>query len=206
MNMKLKKLLKVIVLSLLLLFVFIAATEGPKSGGTFSNDSSNSGDFAWVNPSNAGSSDDVYATVTENFAGLSHYLKATNFNFSSVSGTVDGIVVEVEKKRITGTGYDGEVLLVKNGTIQGNNLGTTDLWPLTESYVTYGSTIEKWGLTWTASDITASNFGVVISYQGETATSAKIDHIRITVYYTVALTGKHYRIFGDAGNIEELRR
>ncbi len=193
------------IVAVVLLLIVLGANEGPKNGGTFGNDTINAGDFSWVNPSNAGASDDVYTTITENFSGLSYYLKATNFNFSSVSGTIDGIVVEFEKKRVTGTGYDGEVLLVKNGTIQGNNLGTTTPWPLTESYVTYGSAYEKWGLLWNASDITASDFGVVISYQGETATSARIDHIRIIVYYTPPL-GKRHRIFSDAGMIEEHRR
>ena len=71
------------------------ASEGPNDPGTITNVAY--GTQAWANPSNAGSSNDSYATRT--LSGVSDYLRATNFGFAIPSGaTIDGILVEVEKR------------------------------------------------------------------------------------------------------------
>jgi hypothetical protein len=167
------------------------ASSGPNSPGTIVNDSS-VGTQAWSNPSNAGASDNSYATssIHWDFFPSTNYLKATNFGFSiPLSSTINGILVEVEKK----TNTDAEDVEVK--IIKGGNIGSTDKsisgdWPQTESYVSYGSSSDLWGETWDASDINDSTFGFVIS-AGNSANTAdvNIDHIRITVYYTEATAG-----------------
>lgn len=149
------------------------------------------GDVAWSTPSNAASSNNSYATVTlSGAANLSEYLKATDFGFNIPSGaTIDGIVVEVEKKYDTYTVQDAVVKIVKGGSLTGTNKAIAGDWSSTESYITYGSSTELWGTTWSYGDINSSNFGVALSCEGTQvfppgAGVANVDHIRITVYYT----------------------
>lgn len=145
------------------------------------------GTTAWTNPSNAVSSDNVYATV-----GLddefSNYLKATNFGFNIPAGsTIDGVVVEVERKSIASDqNKDTNVKLVKGGVISGNNKAdTATYWSTTDTYKSYGASNDLWGVTLTPTDVNASDFGVVFSVYGfSNFRTGYVDHIRITIYYT----------------------
>ncbi len=159
------------------------------------------GTVAWTNPDNAKVSDDVYATNTPTDQGISHYLKASNFGFSIPSGaTINGILVEFERKANVASGIqnikDKYIKIVKaDGTI-----GTTDkadtvtLWSTTEAYSSYGSSSDLWGETWDDAKINDIDFGVVLSVTAIDDTVpnpiASVDHIRITVYYTEATTGR----------------
>jgi hypothetical protein len=61
---------------------------------------------------------------------------------------------------------DSEIKIVKsNGSIGSVNKSTGAWWPLTDSYVSYGSSSNLWGETWTPTDINDVDFGVVISKQ-----------------------------------------
>ena len=117
------------------------------------------------------------------------------------------------------------VKLVVGGSITGSNKSTGATLPGSDTYVSFGGSTDKWGLTPTASQINASNFGVVvgITVGGDTsyyikatnfgftvsdtidgilvevecksslvgeAYQSDVDHIRITVYYTVAASGQ----------------
>jgi hypothetical protein len=151
------------------------------------------GTVAWSNPDNAKVSDNVYATVSTSSNGVtSHYLKATNFSFSIPTGaTINGIVAEVEKKKgvLDSSDIDNSVKLVKGGTISGTDKASSTPWPNTDTYTTYGSSSDLWGLSLTPSDINDTNFGVAISsliVSSDIGVDANIDHIRITVYYTEA--------------------
>ncbi len=161
------------------------------SPGTMADDAT-VGTVAWSNPDNAKVSDNVYATASVN-ATISHYLKATNFGFAIPTGaTIDGILVEVEKKHGGGTSrnQDSAAKIVKSdGTI-----GTTDKkiegnWTTTDTYYSYGGATDKWGETWTPTDINDADFGFVFSITGEAERGGAIgsvDHIRITVTYSTA--------------------
>lgn len=81
---------------------------------------------------------------------------------------------------------DNQVRIIKGGTITGNNLASTSVWPLNDGTTTYGGPANAWGTTWTLAEINATNFGVAISAligQG----TAEIDHIAITVWATSTL-------------------
>lgn len=156
------------------------ASEGPLSPTAFaSEEAGGSGTNAWSNASNAGASDGSYATATAS----THYLKTTGYGFAIPSdATIDGIVVEVEGSASTLAGT--EVRLYKAGSLVG--LGTSLSWTSTETYRTYGSSIDKFGTTWTPSDINNAGFGAGVwgwQYAGSTRS---VDHVRITVYYTEA--------------------
>ena len=107
-------------LSLVSLFAFFgnvqASDTGALSPGTIADDAT-VGTVAWTNPDNAKVSDNVYATVSLIGIGISHYLKATNFGFSIPTGaTINGILVEIEKKDISAAvsgGHDEYVKIVK---------------------------------------------------------------------------------------------
>lgn len=170
------------------------ASQGPNSTGTSVVDTS-FGTLGWNTVGNTLTSNDAYADSGTTAPSSSHYIKATNFGFSIPSGaTIDGIVVEIERKtNNTANTYkakDSRVRIVKGGTIQTTDLADTGtIWPITDTYKTYGSSSELWGTTWTDTDINSSTFGVVISASlrglpGKFFSYAYVDHIRITVHYT----------------------
>jgi len=176
------------------------ASQGPNSPGTMADDAT-VGSVAWNNPNNAKVSDNVYAMIELGESDyISHYLKATNFGFSIPEGaTIDGIVVEIERKKTADTLNDSSIKIIKSD----GSFGTTDksigaAWSTTESYISYGANNDLWGESWTATDINDANFGVGISAYSDQG-DAYIDHIRITVYYTEAATGTNCQVnIGDA--------
>lgn len=141
----------------------------------------------WTNPTNIYTSNNVYARASLSIEQISHWLRATTFGFSIPGeATIDGIKVEIEKKSNIYGIEDYSVKIVKGGTESGTDKGLPALWETTDTYVTYGGSTDKWGLTWTPANINATNFGVSISAlnAGESLITAYVDHIRITVYYT----------------------
>lgn len=168
------------------------STAGPNSPATVVNDSA-AGTVAWTNPSNAASSNNSYAETGTLFAAsTTNYLKATNFGFAIPSGaTIDGIAVDVEMMiKFAGADIrDQAVRIVKGGTIGATDKSRAGVdWPSADAYITYGSSSDLWGESWTDSDINSSNFGFAIRgiYIGAKTAVGQIDHIRITVTYTTA--------------------
>lgn len=172
------------------------ASSGPNSPGTMANDSANPG-FTWISINNSKVSDNVYTSSGSNAPVTDlQYLKATNFGFSITSGaTINGIVVEVERKASVQIstvleGLDTNAKLVKGGTISGTNKSTGASWSTTEGYVTFGSSSDLWGLSLTDTDVNSSGFGFAISAQiagtSKSNCNLYVDHIRITVYYTLS--------------------
>lgn len=155
-------------------------------------------------------SDNVYATAVhcDCCDQNTQCLTVSDFGFTIPSGAViDGIVLEVEKKRTAGGSSgiveDNGLQIMKDGVLTGPNKSQYGIdWPLTDTYVTYGSSTDLWGTTWTPADINASNFGVSlasISYVCGATITTRIDHVRITVYYSTA-TGIVEKA-GSYGNI-----
>jgi hypothetical protein len=174
----------------------VAATSGPASPGTLSDDSG-IGTLSWSNPSNAASSNDSYATVTTGVSGTTHYLKATNFGFSIPSdATIQGISVSIERKG-TGGGSnrtrDSVVKLVKaDGTLgTTNKADAANNWPSTDTVKIYGDASDLWGDTWSYADINDADFGVVLAAAivVDTSVTSSVDHVTITVHYTQGGTG-----------------
>ncbi len=198
--------MKPILLSLLLFLAFDASSQCSsstvRSGSTFSNNTS-IGSKAWANPANAQSSDNVYSTSSFSLGVFSsdntNYLVATGFNFSIPTAytTICGIKVEVEKSFQTFFGVlssvkDNSVKIVKGGIISGTDKASVTDWTKTDAYFSYGGPTDLWGLAWAPSDINSANFGVAISAKissGFLALSmdARIDHIRVTIYYSSSL-------------------
>lgn len=163
------------------------ASQGALSPATAVDDAT-VGTLSWTNPGNVFASDNVYAQRAS-IGGTTHYLKATNFGFTIPAGsTINGILVEIEKKRSNvgaDTAVDNKVNIIKS-SISATNYASASNWPIVDTYISYGSSTDLWGETWTATDINSSSFGVALSANmfPETSMTIYVDHIRITVYYT----------------------
>ncbi|MCX7779009.1 MAG: fibronectin type III domain-containing protein [Patescibacteria group bacterium] len=167
----------------------LAATVGPNNGSSFTNEST-VGTINWSYPEKVKTSDNQKAEAELNNNEVSHYLKVTGFNFNIPDGSIiNGIKVEVERSAEDDNHIkDYSARIVKDGIISGDNKAKTNFWEKNEIYVSYGSENDLWGLTWTKDDINNPNFGFVFSAKKETTKGgkikAKIDHIRITIYYS----------------------
>jgi len=175
-----------------------AASEGPNSPSSGST-SADSGAVDWTNPGNVTASDNSRATASLAKGDVSYYLKATGFGFSIPTGsTINGITIEIERSiaEATSNTKDNSVKIIKDGTITGDEKAdTATLWPVNsgDAYATYGGSTDKWGVSWTVADINSSNFGVAVQAKNAVAAkptteTAQVDHIRITVTYTVLST------------------
>ena len=158
-----------------------------RSAGTGGNDAT-VGTDPWIFPGNVLTSDDVYATATTLAPPMTtQYLTGTNFGFSVPAGAIiEGIKAEFEAADANTDTVDSSIKIIKGGAIAGLEHSTGGAWPAGEVYREYGSSTDLWDLTWTATDINAADFGVGLSIRLVASTAApRVDHIRITVYYTV---------------------
>ncbi len=191
----------VLVLSLVLIMAGSMATpvqatdkdSGWYSGQDADNDNL-SGTETWSNEDNALEQDGDEAVVLL-WVGhnTSYYLKVTDFGFNiPATAEIRGIEVEVDRYySTTGTAtvVDNSIRLVQGDNITGADRSVGATWPNseTDNYESFGDSDDLWGLSWAPADINNSNFGVaiqaVLGVSG--AANAWVDHIRITVYYSV---------------------
>jgi hypothetical protein len=170
-----------------------AVSSGPNSPSTVVDN--NDGNTIWVNSSNATTSDDNRATATLGVNGTSNYLKATNFGFSIPEGvTINGVIAQVEFSSNDGEINGSSAMFVKNGSLDDSyDYGSIMTWGITDGYHDYGSNDENLN-AFTISDINNSGFGFAINVGCSSelfcvnGDIARIDHIRIIVYYTSANT------------------
>lgn len=179
-------------------------SAGPNDPATLATVDTGLPDVVWTNPANAATSNNVYATSAVTSSAASERLHATNFGFAvPVGATVNGIKVEVERSKTSTAAGISDTLaaskLIKGGTIQGNSKAILTDWTTGDQYVSYGGPNDLWGLAFTPADINAANFGFAIqaSVFSGTGTTARIDHIRITVFYTPA-AAETWASAGDA--------
>lgn len=179
--------------------VAMADTAGPNSPGTDAGAPNGSCSNA-VNWGDAGlvtdADDTSYMTITGNNldAGeLTDELQASNFGFVLV-GTVtsiDGFQVEaLGFTTLGGADYTTVSLFTTPGSNRGDNKATGSL-PTADpgtTYQSFGGTADDWfpAGSWTEAEVESSNFGVALCFTANAAnTRINIDHIRITVTYTV---------------------
>lgn len=152
----------------------------------------------WTNPSNIQTSDNSFATCLITGANKPSYnLDAKNWGFQSTnnalpnyipgSATINGIEVYITMRE-SGAGNirDNKIILLKAGSEAGTSKArSATLWPTTASAIKFGSNIDLWGTTWTASDLLDANFGVriVAKTRGSKDAQAEIDYVRINVYF-----------------------
>lgn len=152
------------------------------------------GTEAWANPSYITADDGTYASGAAAAKDEQmNYLKGSSFGFSIPAGSqIDGIELRVQAKDASGAALSKltHAIVGKSDSTLGSDLISTDV-SLTTSDVnyTYGSSTEKWGLTWTVDDVNASTFqGRISANAGGTfgiGGDAVVDAMWINVYYTL---------------------
>lgn len=166
------------------------ASQGPLYPATVTTEIGPSGDNDWLNASNVGADDGSEAQITAatyDANDHSYRLKARNLGFS-VSGTIDGIVVEIERRAFAGAAEDQEVRLSDAaGTLVGDDKQKATAWPSTATIDTYGTSTDTWNAGLTAADINDPDFGVALIVLATAAnTDIGVDFIRATITYTAA--------------------
>jgi hypothetical protein len=176
--------------------------SGPNSPASSASVASGGGDLSFASPGNVYTSNNSYttaSTLVSLFNGNTASVQATNFNFSiPASAVICGIEAEIEKSA-TNIGFnifllesyvtDLNVQLIKGGSVIGSNHAQSAHWTGTDGYTTYGGSSDDWdaGSAWLPADINASNFGISFSARINDLVGlmpvARIDHIRLTVYY-----------------------
>ncbi|MFZ2339437.1 MAG: hypothetical protein WAW07_06895 [Bacteroidales bacterium] len=176
-------------------------TTGPLFPTTVTDDSG-IGSIEWANPSNARTDNNIYSQASISIPrGVTHYLKATNFGFNiPESATILGIQATIGRYGQSSNIIDYSVRLLKNGTVAGTDLVSTNLWPSPEAAASYGGTSNLWGTTWSPSEINASNFGVALSAQNTKVSprTAYVDYFSITVTYNCPIPAQPGNITGPA--------
>lgn len=158
------------------------------------------GNAAWTGLSNLGASDNAYAAATMidgDPVQVTNTLSATNFGFiiADPNATIAGVYVGIEVHN-SNTQTPVQALsakLIKGGTVQGNNKGALlESWSASDEFYYYGSDTDLWGLTFTAADINASDFGfaLIVNCWSEPCEGSygdaepRVDHITMQVHGT----------------------
>ncbi len=154
-------------------------------------------DVSWNNPTNSLSSNDTYATASLFLNGQqTDALRVATFGFTIPSlATVNGVTVEIERKSSMTNTIKDYIISIRKGTTDSNNKSTAAFWSTTESYVTFGGPADLWGLTLTPDEVNETTFAVNIRVTNETETPvvASVDHVRVTITYTVNVAGTTIR-------------
>ncbi len=165
------------------------------NAGLVTNETAN-GDASWRNDGDIDVSDNTYSRVNNMDGGeVSNTQNITGFDFSALpaSATIDGIQVNIERRKQGGTNRaeirDLRVSLLKGGVASSENKASSSNWPTSDQIAVYaGSTDDLWGETWTRDDIVSSDFGVQFQIQavgGSKNADSYVDLIEVIVYYTV---------------------
>ena len=129
--------------------------------------SSAPGDTAWVDADHIKAVDSNYATCTRAATGTSEQLLATNFGFTVPDGAVilgyRAAVVRHFTKTDNGGVLDYRIRLVQGGAAAGDNKISLVGWNEdSDTTAIYGGALDRWGTTYTAAQIRASTFGLVV--------------------------------------------
>jgi hypothetical protein len=132
--------------------------------------------------------------VSCSFTGTYASMPVSTMTFTKTSffPSTATVVIGNPTNGVNATMQDGTVQLLKAGTAVGNNKAGSSTWSNTTSTtVTYGSSSDLWGTTWTAADLNATNFGLRFAVKNTGAASAtpSVDWIALTVTYNDDTTG-----------------
>ncbi|KKM12631.1 hypothetical protein LCGC14_1719880, partial [marine sediment metagenome] len=119
----------------------------------------------------------------------SDWLRATNFDFSSIpdGSNITGIEVELDRKTTIGAIKDLDIRLRRTSGQVGDNKLSASYWDTIDNngYDTYGGSSDTWNAGLSAADVKSSDFGIDIAVINDGSDdTAFVDHIQIKVYYT----------------------
>ena len=179
----------------------VGAVSSAKSPGAASSVTWTAGDTAWINPSNAITSDNSYATVTGDGVNVAELLYLSTLGFAVPTGaTITGIVARVEAKHSVGGSSNALHCAVTKTGIGADPSGFTlrTITPTTSDAVyILGTTTDLWGQTLSVADVNASTFGLffyVVAAGMGSGEVTSIDDVVVTVYYNIG--GNTYAAVG----------
>jgi hypothetical protein len=144
------------------------------------------GDF--VNPDNALTSNDVYATaVTTGGAAKTHVFIDYPLDAADIpnSANIEGIGVRVDWKiEATGNNSQIKVELSWDAGVSWTAAKTSTELSTTEETVILGGSSEDWGHNWDVDELTDANFRVKITADSDAEHTFSFDWIPVTIYYT----------------------
>ena len=145
------------------------------------------GTQAWLGELNTFVADSNLATVSGDpgIATTSHRLEVSGFGFTiPTAAAIDGILVEILKAGL-GSSTDSSIRLLTAGSPVGDDkaqMGTP--WPGSPAYTSHGSETDAWRAGLTPTEINKATFGVGIVVALPAVSSADVDHVRVTVWYS----------------------
>ena len=166
------------------------------------------GTVNWANPTQAISSNNSYATASVD-GTTTRYLQCTGYNFVIPTGaTINGITVNVERRSSSvanGGSRDAAMRVVKAGVIGTTDRSTATIYTTADVIEAHGGATDLWGTTWTPAQINAANFGAAFAATKASAAGAahsvSVDHVSITVTFTVPAPLDHIRIEHDGAGL-----
>jgi hypothetical protein len=119
-----------------------------------------------------------------------------NFNLSGISGTIEGIEVDIEANyrpiQALPMTHRVRARLMWNGRSLETSYQETPEVTTSDAYYTLGGPTDTWGRSWTADDFTNANFAIRVSSnmtggQSGRSDQLRVDHVRVRVYYTAVV-------------------
>ncbi|MBL8849455.1 MAG: hypothetical protein JNG89_07215, partial [Planctomycetaceae bacterium] len=147
-----------------------------------------SGETSWTNLANAtGNTPSNYAQVTVGSWEYTKQLRLTNFGLNVPTGaTINGIQVALTTTGSNDPEYGGYAQLTKNGTSGVGSYVSASGW--SSGTVNMGGASNLWGATWTAAEVNAASFGLLIHdmENGNNTSTFRIYNAQVTVSYTAS--------------------
>lgn len=149
---------------------------------------------AWTNPTNIATSNNTYATSSITLGNSTNKLRAAEFGFAiPTTASITGILVEVEGKMTAtggGSAHSVSVTLDRNGTQIGSAISSSNPFTGSDAYVSFGGSGNTFGGPILPAQLNDSlggvEFGVNVVGTGvDTGVDFSIDHVRVTVYYSL---------------------
>ena len=110
-----------------------------------------------------------------------YFLKCTNFNFSELPTTINGIELKITMNRF-GRVTDDTIQLCLNGNLIGTNKASLDLSPIK----IYGGSNDIWDTDLQTTDLQNSTFGAILRFQSHPnwphSSNVLVDAIEIKVH------------------------
>lgn len=174
-------------------FIIAATTNNTPSasGGSVTQGSGYTENFETSHNNTGGSTSGAILEVqSRSLAGVTGTPSVTASATAAGASRLAMCALSINAARV----YDNSVMLTNAlGLRTGSDLAITpsavlsNAWPDADAYQTYGSSSNLWGTSWSPLDINSPAFG--LSFQANASNSiASVDHVRITVYYSITLS------------------
>ncbi len=147
---------------------------------------------AWSNPSNVLDSSDANfsGTSLSIIGGTSHALEVTGFDFSAIpsGATINGVEARIRRSNsASGNVQDGNIRLMVAGAAAGDNKAAGGNWPSSLGNADYGGAADLWGLSLSAAQVKASDFGLsIVASRSSGSPGPRIAAVWLRVTYTAS--------------------